>query len=112
MSQKLRNVLFVYLAINSLYILPCSIWFNQSRGDPSYVPRLVLAIYVSSMIIFYFLRLTYAHILLCAVFIPLSIRQFTRDKKKVLFIFSLLIAAVDIAANIFWEKTARWVVRQ
>ena len=112
MSSKLRNALLIYLAINCLYVLPCAIWFNLSCGDPPFVPKFVLAIYVASMVYFYIFRLTYVHIFLNVAFIPLSVWQFKRDKKIILFIISLLIIVVDIIANIYWEKTGQWLVRQ
>lgn len=112
MPSKLRNGLLLYLAINCFYLLPGVILFNLSQGDPPFVPRFILEIYFFSLILFYAIRLTYLHIFLCAAFIPLSIWQFVKDKKKLLFIFSLLIAAVDIFLNICWEQTGQWIVRQ
>lgn len=112
MPQKIQNGLLLYLAINCFYLLPGAILFYLSRGDPPFVPRFILAIYFVSLILFYAIRLTYAHIFLCAAFIPLSILQFAKDKKKLLFILSLLIAAVDIFLNICWEQTGQWIVRQ
>ncbi len=112
MPPKLRNGLLLYLAINCFYILPGAILFYLSQGDPPFVPRFILAIYVGSLFFFYIVRLTYAHIFLCVAFIPLSIWQFTKDKKKLLFVLSLLIAAVDIFLNIYWEQTGQWIVRQ
>lgn len=112
MPSKLRNGLLVYLSINCFYLLPGVILFNLSQGTPSFVPRFILAIYFVSLILFYAIRLTYAHIFLCAAFIPLNVWQFAKDKKKLLFILSLLIAAVDIFLNICWEQTGQWIVRQ
>lgn len=112
MSSKLRNALLIYLAINCIYMLPCDIWFYLSRGDPVYVPKSVLSIYVVSMAYFYIFRLTYVHIFLSVAFIPLSVWQFKRDKKIILFIISLLIIVVDIIVNIYWEKTGQWLARQ
>lgn len=111
-TAKLRNTLIVYLAVNFTYMLPCAILFFLSRGDPPFIPKFILSIYVVSMLLFYLFKLTYAHIFLCAVFLPLNIRQFAKDKNAVLFIVSLLITAVDIAVNIYWEKTGFWITRQ
>ena len=112
MSPKLRNGLLTYLTINCLYILPCAIWFNLSRGNPPYVPEFVLTIYAVSMIYFYIFRMTYVHIFLSVAFIPLSVWQFKRDKKTILFIISVLIIVIDIIVNIYWEKTGQWLGRQ
>ncbi len=104
--------LLIYLAINFLYMMPCTVWFNLSLGDPPFVPKIVLMIYVSSMVFFYIFKLTYVHIFLCIASIPLSIWKFTKDKKIVMFIPSILIAIADIIVNYFWEITGQWVVIQ
>lgn len=49
---KLRNILVVYLAINFLYMLPCAILFFLSRGDPPFIPKFIISIYVVSMVLF------------------------------------------------------------
>lgn len=100
MQKSKYHVIFVYIIINTLFILPI-ILFSEY---PFYFNKISISwIYVTLLVFYYLLKLPYVHIILNVVIFIYYIKKEENKKAKI----SVLIAIIlNIMVNVYWNITA------
>lgn len=101
-KEKFRQAHYIimYFAVNILFVTPIVIFtvfadfFNELFNRIDLSPT----VYIVLMIEYYFLKLTYVHIILCVLFLIFFGREIFKNKK----ILYLVVILADISVNVFW----------
>lgn len=105
MREQLIKSSWIYFLANVLIILPM-IFINSANAE--YYP----GAYIILMIIYHVFKLTYLNIFLAGLLIIYSLITYFKEKKKSHILISFLLAAICIAANVYWLNAGYiWTVQ-